>query len=147
MPENSEISQRPASTFPFRNAPTCMQSERHPTSGTAHSTAVCQEWAPGPRQRGQQEAEPSELAKVQRGNFLRKTWGCHYERGSELLVGQVVTLLADETGLGTRKSLQVFYLSTALSGLSPVLLFHLTLCPVFLYLSVFCVFSFSPSPQ
>ena len=79
-------------------------------------TAVCQEWAPGPRQRGQQEAEPSELAKVQRGNFLERH-GDVTERGPELLVGQVGTL-ARMNRTGDKGVSQVFYLSTALSGLS-----------------------------
>lgn len=51
-------------------------------------TAVCQEWALGPSQRGQQGTEPSKLAKVQRGNFLER-YGDVTEQGSELLVGQV----------------------------------------------------------
>ena len=111
-------------------------------------TAVCQELAaPGPRQRGQQETVSSELAKVQRGNFLERHEDVT-EQGSELLVGQGGTL-ARMNRTGDEEVSQVLYLSTVPSGslCHLLILSHLPLCPVFLYLCIFCIFSFSPSPS
>lgn len=147
VPENSEISPRPASTFPFRNSLTYMHSERHPASEPPIHGCVPGVGCSGTKQRGQQETVSSELAKVQRGNFLERHEDVT-EQGSELLVGQVGTL-ARMNRTGDEEVSQGLYLSTAPSGslCHLLILSHLPLYPVFLYLCIFFVFSFSPSPS